>query len=423
MFYCSRGQRLLTSATSRGSIHTSPTLSHQCRPALTTLAEDELMIQNTVQKFAREMIGPKVAQMDREGKMCPELIKQCFEHGLMGIEISPEFGGAGMKFMASIITIEELARVDPSVSVCVDVQNTIVGIPLRKWGSKEQQEKWFPRLSTDTVGSFCLSEWSSGSDAFALKTTARREGKNFVLNGTKAWITNSAEAGCFIVMANVDHSLGYKGITAFIVDGTNPGIRVGKREDKLGIRASSTCEVVLTDCVVSEEDVLGEIGKGYKYAIEALNEGRIGIAAQMLGLAQGALDATMPYINQRQQFGKPISSFQGVMFDYAHAATGTFSSTDTSFFFHKFLSKRDPPLPPPASSLPHSFRPFFCYIFYWYIFAYVFFFWSISVGTHLTLLPPYPHFSPHLLLTIFLLGDLLTLQPLPSYFSLPFPPM
>eukprot|EP01126_Amoeba_proteus_P049003 TRINITY_DN56_c0_g1_i12.p1 TRINITY_DN56_c0_g1~~TRINITY_DN56_c0_g1_i12.p1 ORF type:complete len:372 (-),score=85.31 TRINITY_DN56_c0_g1_i12:139-1254(-) len=279
------------------------------------------MIQNTVQKFAREMIGPKVAQMDREGKMCPELIKQCFEHGLMGIEISPEFGGAGMKFMASIITIEELARVDPSVSVCVDVQNTIVGIPLRKWGSKEQQEKWFPRLSTDTVGSFCLSEWSSGSDAFALKTTARREGKNFVLNGTKAWITNSAEAGCFIVMANVDHSLGYKGITAFIVDGTNPGIRVGKREDKLGIRASSTCEVVLTDCVVSEEDVLGEIGKGYKYAIEALNEGRIGIAAQMLGLAQGALDATMPYINQRQQFGKPISSFQGVMFDYAHAAT------------------------------------------------------------------------------------------------------
>eukprot|EP01127_Copromyxa_protea_P002741 TRINITY_DN126_c0_g1_i4.p1 TRINITY_DN126_c0_g1~~TRINITY_DN126_c0_g1_i4.p1 ORF type:complete len:352 (-),score=104.85 TRINITY_DN126_c0_g1_i4:37-1092(-) len=259
--------------------------------------------------------------MDKKGIMCPDLIKQCFEQGYMGIEVSDELGGAGLKFMSAIITIEELARIDPSVSVLVDVQNTLVGIPLRKWGNKAQQEKWFPRLCTDTVGSFCLSEWTSGSDAFALKTTAKRDGKNFVLNGSKAWITNSGEAGFFIVFANIDHSLGYKGITAFLVDGSNPGIRVGKREDKLGIRSSSTCEVILDNCVVSEEDVLGEVGKGYKYAIEVLNEGRIGIAAQMLGLAQGALDATMPYIIQRQQFGKSIASFQGVQFDYAQIAT------------------------------------------------------------------------------------------------------
>jgi len=223
--------------------------------------------------------------------------------------------------MSAILTIEELARIDPSVSIFVDVQNTLVGIPLRKWGNLAQQEKWLPRLCTDTVGSFCLSENSSGSDAFALKTTAKRDGKNFVLNGSKAWITNSGEAGFFVVFANIDPSLGYKGITAFLLDKQNPGLSIGNREDKLGIRASSTCEVILNNCVVPEEDVLGELGKGYKIAIEVLNEGRIGVAAQMLGLAQGALDVTIPYINQRTQFGKPISSFQGVMFDYAHAAT------------------------------------------------------------------------------------------------------
>jgi len=265
---------------------------------------------------------PKVKEMDAKSTMDPEVIKQCFSHGLMAVEVAPEFGGNGMGFTSSIIVIEELAKIDPSVSVMVDVQNTLVGIPLRKWGTKEQQAKYFPRLASDTVGSFALSEWSSGSDSFALKTIAKPDGKgNYVLNGTKAWITNSNEAGFFVVFANVDPSQGYKGITAFIVTKDMKGVRIGKKEDKLGIRASSTCEVILEDCVVPAANVLGEVGKGYKYAIETLNEGRVGIAAQMIGLAQGALDATIPYLNQRMQFGKTIFSFQGVQFDVARCAT------------------------------------------------------------------------------------------------------
>lgn len=225
-----------------------------------------------------------------------------------------------MSFMSSVIVIEELAKVDPSVSVCVDVQNTLVETTLRKWGSSELQEKYLPRLAVDTLGSFCLSEWGSGSDAFALKTTATRDGNDWVLNGTKAWITNSHEAGVFIVMANTDLSKGYKGITAFVVEKSNPGLIVGKKEDKLGIRASSTCEVRLENCRVSSSNVLGEVGKGYKIAIEVLNEGRIGIGAQMIGLAQGAYDATLPYLHTRKQFGKPIADFQGMQFDIANLA-------------------------------------------------------------------------------------------------------
>jgi short-chain 2-methylacyl-CoA dehydrogenase len=258
--------------------------------------------------------------MDEKQKMDPELIRSCFEQGYMGIEIPSEHGGNGMPFTNSIVVIEELAKVDPSVSVMVDVQNTLINNAVKKWGTPEQRSKYFPRLSQDTLGSFCLSEWGSGSDAFALKTTATKKGDEYVINGTKAWITNSAEAGFFICMANVDPSKGYKGITAFIVDKGNPGLIVGKKEDKLGIRASSTCEVRFENCRVPSSAILGELGKGYKIAIETLNEGRIGIGAQMLGLAEGAFNATIPYIKQRTQFGQPLSDFQGMQFQYATLA-------------------------------------------------------------------------------------------------------
>lgn len=228
--------------------------------------------------------------------------------------------GAGLSFMSSVIVIEELAKVDPSISVMVDVQNTLVETAFRKWGTSELQGKYLPRLAQNTLGSFCLSEWGSGSDAFALKTTATKDGNDWILNGTKAWITNSHEAGVFIVMANTDHSKGYKGITAFIVERDFPGLIVGKKEDKLGIRASSTCEVRLENVRVPSSNVLGEVGKGYKIAIEVLNEGRIGIGAQMLGLAQGAFDMTIPYLHQRKQFGKAIADFQGMQFSIADMA-------------------------------------------------------------------------------------------------------
>jgi len=259
--------------------------------------------------------------MDAESKLDPNILKAAFEYGLMGIEIPEKYGGSGMTFFDSIIAIEELAKVDPSVSVIVDVQNTLVIRTIMEYGTEKQKQHWLSRLAKDTVGCFCLSEPSSGSDAFALKARAELKGDNYVLNGTKYWITNSQDAGLFIVMANIDPSKGYKGITAFLVDKSNPGIRVGKKEDKLGIRASATCEVILEDCIVKKEDVLGEVGKGYKIAIETLNEGRIGIAAQMLGLAQGAFDYALPYMKQRHQFGQPISTFQGMQFQYAHAAT------------------------------------------------------------------------------------------------------
>jgi alkylation response protein AidB-like acyl-CoA dehydrogenase len=278
------------------------------------------MLRESVSRFANETIKPRVRAMDESSTLDTEVLKGCFDQGLMGIETATEMSGAGLSFTSACIVIEELAKVDPAVSVVVDVQNTLVGTLLRTYGTAAQQTKYLTRLATDTVGSFCLSEWGSGSDAFAMKTTAVKKGDKYVINGTKAWITNAKEAGIFIVFANADPSKGYKGITAFIVEKGTPGLIVGKKEDKLGIRASSTCEVRFEDMEVSEASILGEFGKGYKLAIEVLNEGRIGIGAQMLGLAAGALESTLPYLAQRRQFGQPIAAFQGMQFNYAQCA-------------------------------------------------------------------------------------------------------
>ncbi len=288
--------------------------------ALTKLSEDESLFFDTVSQFARERIGPKVADMDREGALAPGLVNALFELGVMGIEIPSEYGGAGSSFFNAILAVEALAKVDPAVSVVVDVQNTLVENAVLRWGNAEQKARYLPKLASEWVGSYALSEAGSGSDAFALKTRAERRGSRFVLSGRKLWITNAAESSLFIVFANVDPSQGYKGITAFLVERGFPGFSVGKKEDKLGIRASSTCELVFDDCEVPEENVLGEIGRGYKIAILALNEGRIGIGAQMLGLAEGALEHTLAYLEERKQFGKAIAEFQGVQFQYARAA-------------------------------------------------------------------------------------------------------
>lgn len=288
---------------------------------ITELTEDEEMLRSSVAKFAEQVIRPKVREMDREGKMAPEVIAGLFEQGLFGIEIPSEYGGTNASFMSSCLAIEELAKVDPAVSVMIDVQNTLINKLIGKFGTKAQKEKYLTRLATDMLGSFCLSEAGSGSDAFALKTRAEKKGDYYVLNGTKMWITNSAEAGVFLVMANADFSKGYKGITCFIVDRETEGLEVGKKEDKLGIRASSTCTVNLTDVKVPASNILGELGKGYKYSIDMLNEGRVGIGAQMLGLAQGVFDVTMPYIHQRKQFNTVIADFQGIQHQVAQAAT------------------------------------------------------------------------------------------------------
>jgi len=285
--------------------------------------DEEKALRESVSGFAQQVIKPKVKEMDEKNKLDPQTLKSMFDQGLMGIEIPEELGGGGMSFTAACIVIEELAKVDPAISVICDVQNTLVNNIFRRWATEEQRKKYFPRLASNTLGSFCLSEWGSGSDAFALKTKAEKQGGHYILNGTKAWITNSGEAGLFVVMANTDFSKGYKGITAFVVDKSNPGIHIGKKEDKLGIRASSTCEVNFVDCKVPVEDVIGGpngVGIGYKIAIEALNEGRIGIASQMLGLAAGAYNATLPYLYQRKQFGQPIANFQGMQFQIAECA-------------------------------------------------------------------------------------------------------
>eukprot|EP01132_Coremiostelium_polycephalum_P002224 gene2224-2741_t len=287
---------------------------------ITMLSQDELMLKSTVSQFATKRIKPLVKQMDEKSYLDEGLRKELFDMSLMGIEIPEKFNGSGLNFMSSIIVIEELAKIDPAISVIVDVQNTLVNNCIMRYGTEEQKQKYLPKLATDTMASFCLSEWSSGSDAFALKTKAEKKGDHYVLNGTKAWITNSKEAGVFIVMANVDPSQGYKGITAFIVDRDTPGLEIGKKEDKLGIRASSTCEVIFNDVAVPASNILGQLGRGYKIAIEGLNEGRIGIAAQMIGLAQGAFDSTMPYLIDRKQFGKSIGEFQGMQFTYADLA-------------------------------------------------------------------------------------------------------
>jgi alkylation response protein AidB-like acyl-CoA dehydrogenase len=299
----------------------STAVTEALRSALTTLSEEEAMFRDAVRDFAASEIAPLSSEMDERQEMDPNLIKMLFELGLMGIEVPERYGGTGSTFFTSVLIVEELSRVDPGVATMVDVQNTLVINALGRWGSEDQYQRFFPRLATDTVGAYALSEAGSGSDAFALACRATQEDDHWVLNGHKLWITNGKEAGIFIVFANVDPSLGYKGITAFIVEGDAEGFTVGKKEDKLGIRASSTTELVLDNVRVPAENVLGEVGVGYKVAIETLNEGRIGIGAQMVGLAQGALDYTVRYVREREQFGKTIGSFQGVQFQLAEMAT------------------------------------------------------------------------------------------------------
>jgi butyryl-CoA dehydrogenase/short/branched chain acyl-CoA dehydrogenase len=288
--------------------------------ALTELRDEEQLFFDTVLAFARDRVGPKVREMDESARLEPTLVRELFDLGVMGVEIPSEYGGGGSSFFNAILAVQAFARVDPSVSVLVDVQNTLVENALLRWGSAEQKARYCPKLASEWVGSYALSEASSGSDAFALKARAERRGDRFVLNGRKLWITNAHESSFFIVFANVDPDKGYKGITSFLVERTFPGFSVGKKEDKLGIRASSTCELMLDDCEVPEENVLGEVGRGYKIAIEALNEGRIGIGAQMLGLAEGAFAQAMTYMRERVQFGKAIAEFQGMQFQYARVA-------------------------------------------------------------------------------------------------------
>lgn len=303
------------------------------------MSETETMMAESVSKFAQEVILPKVREMDEAENMDPTIIEQLFEQGLMGIEIPEEFGGSGMNFTAGIVGIEELARVDPSVSVMVDVHNTLVNTAIMKYGTDESKRKWLPRLATDTLGSFCLSEPVSGSDAFALKTKAEKTSDGYRINGEKMWITNSKEAGFFIVFANLDPSKGYKGISAFVVEKGTKGFSISKKEKKLGIKASSTCAVAFEDVDIPRDHLLGEEGQGYKYAIGILNEGRIGIAAQMTGLALGAWENAAGYVpcyqpgglrkltshryvwNDRKQFGQLVGEFQGMQHQMAQAYT------------------------------------------------------------------------------------------------------
>ena len=288
---------------------------------LTDLSADEKAFRQVVRDFAEEKVRPLVRKMDQESKIPRELIDACFELGIMGVEIPEEHGGAGAAFFMSILVVEELARVDPSVAVLVDVQNTLCNNAILRWANDEQKARYFPKLASSWVGAYALSEAGSGSDAFALACRAVDKGDHYELTGRKLWITNGAEAELFIVMANLDPSKGYKGITSFLVERTFPGFSVGKKEDKLGIRASSTCELILEGCRVPRQNVLGEPGRGYKIAIETLNEGRIGIGAQMVGLAQGAFEHAVRYSQERQQFGKPIADFQAVQFEIAEMAT------------------------------------------------------------------------------------------------------
>jgi alkylation response protein AidB-like acyl-CoA dehydrogenase len=288
---------------------------------LTQLSEDEALFCETVRRFAQEQIAPLVRRMDEEQKMDAALVKSLFELGLMGIAVPEEFGGSGGTFFDSVLAVQAISAVDPAVGVLVDVQNTLVAAALARWGAEEQKKKYLARLAADTVGAYALSEAGSGSDAFALQTRAERRGEGYVLNGRKLWITNAKEAGVFIVFATVNASAGYKGITAFLVERGAAGFTVGRKEDKLGIRASSTCELILDDCLVSAEQVLGEEGKGYRIAIETLNEGRIGIGAQMLGLAEGAWAHAVKFAKERKQFGRPIADFQAMQFQLAEMAT------------------------------------------------------------------------------------------------------
>src|SRR4051795_8548091 len=288
---------------------------------LTTYTEDEQMFRASVREFAEGEIRPRVEEMDEHAKMSPEVIKHLFDLGLMGVETPEEYGGAGANFFTAIIGVEELSRVDPSVGVLMDVQNTLVNNALIRWGTPEQKKKYLTRLAADSVGAYALSEPGSGSDAFAMQTRAVDKGDHYLINGRKLWITNGIEAEIFVLFANANPEAGYRGITAFVVEKSFPGFSVGKKENKLGIRASSTVELILEDCKVPKENVLGEVGKGYKLSIETLNEGRIGIGAQMIGIASGALESAIKYTSERQQFGKAINEFQGVQFQLAEMAT------------------------------------------------------------------------------------------------------
>jgi len=299
---------------------TAPQLETPHLP-LTALSEEERMFRDAVRQFAREQIRPYVREMDDAAVFRKDIIRQFFEMGLMGIEIPEEYGGQGGSFFQAILAVEELSAVDPSAGVIVDVQNTICNNAVLKWATPEQKAKYLPRLAADTVASYCLSEAGSGSDAFAMATRAEDHGDHFLLNGRKLWITNAAEAGFFLLFANANPAAGYKGVTAFLIERGFPGFQVGKKEDKLGLRASSTCELILDNCRVPRENVMGEVGQGYKIAIETLNEGRIAIGAQMIGLARGALEHATAYARERKQFGKAIGEFQGVQFDLAKMAT------------------------------------------------------------------------------------------------------
>ena len=288
---------------------------------LTTLTEDEVLFRDNIHQFAEDKVRPLAKEMDEKGVFDKDLVREFFQLGLMGIELPEQYGGGGGKFFEAILAVEELSRVDASAGVVVDVQNTLVNNAFLRWGNEELKKRYLPRMAADTVGAYALSEAGSGSDAFALQTKAELKGSDYVLNGRKLWITNGKEAGIFILFATIDPAAGYKGITAFIIEKDFPGFTVGKKEDKLGIRASSTCELILEDCKVPKSNVLGEVGKGYKIAIETLNEGRIGIGAQMAGVARGAWEYACKYAQERKQFGKPIADFQGIQFQIAQMAT------------------------------------------------------------------------------------------------------
>ncbi len=289
--------------------------------ALTALSEDETLFRDTVRQFAVEQIGPYVRAMDEAAEFRSDILKQCFELGLMGITIPERFGGQEGSFFNAVVAVEAISTVDASAAVLIDVQNTLVNTVLLRWGTEDQQQRFLPRLARDTVGSYALSEAGSGSDAFAMATRAVAEGEGYRLTGRKLWISNAREAGLFLVFANVDPEARYRGITAFLIERDAEGLTVGKKEDKLGVRASSTCELILDGCLVEKRNVLGEVGKGYKIAIETLNEGRIGIGAQMLGVAEAALSHAVRYAREREQFGRPIAEFQGLQFQLARMAT------------------------------------------------------------------------------------------------------
>ena len=325
-------------------------------PALSTLSDVEQMFREAVRDFATSEIAPLVSQMDQAQEIDADLIPQLFKLGLMGIEIPEEFGGAGSNFFTSVLVVEELSRIDPSVGTLVDVQNTLVINALSRWGSDELQAHYFPRLAAEWVGAYALSEAGSGSDAFSLSCRATRDGDDWVLDGQKLWVTNGNEASTFIVFATVDPGAGYEGITAFMVDRDSDGFSVGKKEDKLGIRASSTTEVILDAVRVPSGKVMGEVGKGYKVAIETLNEGRIGIGAQMVGTAQGALDHTLRYVREREQFGRPIGEFQGVQFQLADVATDLEASRLLVYNAARLKDAGEDFLVPAAMAKLHSSR-------------------------------------------------------------------